>query len=108
MKPRMMNMPSKPLLALVLAASAISLSGCEALSTSSTYEDAQAAFDAGQLRIANAHLSDLLAKGEVDERVRKLQLELMLKTGDGNRAMAAIGLARDGGRQGGEARFTAL
>ena len=60
------------------------------MSTSSTFEDAQSAFEQGQYRVANAHLSDLLSKGSVDDRVRKLQLELMLKLGDGNRAIAAL------------------
>lgn len=86
----MMMRRSHPLSLALLAAFAVSLSGCEMLSTSSTYEDAQRAFDAGQYRIANAHLSDVLANGEADARVRELQLELMLKLGDGNRAMAAI------------------
>lgn len=69
---------------------AVTLSGCEMLSTSSTYEDAKSAYDQGQLRIANAHLADILANGEVTPRVRKLQLDVMLAIGDGNRAMAAI------------------
>ena len=60
------------------------------MSTSSTFEDAQSAFEQGQYRVANAHLSDVLSKGNADDRVRKLQLELMLKLGDGNRAIAAL------------------
>ena len=76
---------------LFAAALAASLAGCEGMmSTASTFEDAQNAFEQGQYRIANAHLADLLAKGRDDERVRKLQLELMLKLGDGNRALAAL------------------
>lgn len=69
---------------------ALSLGGCEMLSTSSTYEDVRAAYEAGQYGIANAHLADVLANGDVDAPVRKLQVELMLKLGDGNRAIAAI------------------
>lgn len=65
------------------------------LSTSSTYEDAQKAFDQGQYRIANAHLNDVLASGEADDRARMLQLALMLKFGDGNRALAALGQLPD-------------
>lgn len=75
--------------ALALAMCA-ALPGCGAFSTASTYEDAASAFEAGQYRIANAHLADLLTSGEVDERVRMLQVQLMLTIGDGNRAMAAI------------------
>ncbi|MEP0392058.1 MAG: tetratricopeptide repeat protein [Erythrobacter sp.] len=75
---------------------AVSLAGCEGLSTSSTYEAAQNAYDQGQYRIANAHLNDVLAKGGAEDRVRKLQLDLMLKYGDGNRAVAALGqLSKD-------------
>lgn len=88
------NRLSKPVSYALAALLAVSLGGCEMLSTSSTYEDAQRAFDKGQFRIANAHLSDILANGSADDnadgRVRKLQLELMLAYGDGNRAMAAI------------------
>ncbi|MEM1052855.1 MAG: tetratricopeptide repeat protein [Pseudomonadota bacterium] len=60
------------------------------MSTASTLDDAQSAFDERQYRIANAHLVDLLERGEVNEEVRKLQLQLMLKMGDGNRAIAAL------------------
>jgi tetratricopeptide (TPR) repeat protein len=75
----------------LFAAVAVSLAGCDGMmSTASTFEDAQSAFEQGQYRIANAHLADILSKGNVDEQVRKLQLELMLKLGDGNRAMAAL------------------
>lgn len=86
----MVHLRSKSLSYFVAAALAVTLPGCEMLSTSSTYEDAQRAFDQGQLRIANAHLSDVLSRGDADDRVRKLQLELMLAFGDGNRAFAAI------------------
>lgn len=91
----MMNDGSKPFAkkrfagALALAMCA-SLSACGVFNTSSTYEDAASAYEAGQYRIANAHLSDLLASGEADDRVRMLQLQLMLAIGEGNRAMAAI------------------
>ena len=61
------------------------------MSTASTLEDAQAAYTQGQYRIANAHLADLLERGEAGPEVRKLQLQLMLTMGDGNRAMAALG-----------------
>jgi tetratricopeptide (TPR) repeat protein len=82
------SMKRSTVLAAILA---ISLAGCEGMmSTSSTFEDAESAFDQGQYRVANAHLSDLLSKGSVDDRVRKLQFELMLKLGDGNRAIAAL------------------
>lgn len=73
------------------AAIALVLSGCEGMmSTSSSIEDAQSAFEQGQYRIANAHLADLLERGETNAAVRKLQLDLMLKMGDGNRAIAAL------------------
>ncbi|MEO1220562.1 MAG: tetratricopeptide repeat protein [Pseudomonadota bacterium] len=77
--------------AALATALAVSFAGCsEMMSTSSTFEDAQSAFEQGQYRVANAHLADLLAKGQTGEDVRKLQLELMLTMGDGNRALAAL------------------
>lgn len=82
---------SKPLTGLIALALVASLGACDgAMSTSSTYEDAKAAFDQGQYRIANAHLAYVLENAEVDDQVRKLQLDLMLKMGDGNRAIAAL------------------
>lgn len=81
---------SKPLACAFALAFSVSLAGCEMMSTASTYEDAQSAFEDGQYRIANAHLIDILASGEADTKVRKLQLDLMLTLGDGNRAMAAL------------------
>lgn len=70
---------------------ALSLAGCEGMmSTASTFEDARTAYEKGQYRIANAHLVDLLASGVDTAEVRKLQLDLMLKMGDGNRAIAAL------------------
>lgn len=81
---------SKPLACLAAITLCASLSACDGFSTSSTYEDAAKAFEQGQYRIANAHLADVLANGEADERTRLLQLQLMLTLGDGNRAMAAI------------------
>ena len=87
----MKHSASKPLTGLFALALVASLGGCDGMmSTSSTYEDAQTAFDEGQYRIANAHLAYVLANGEVDDRVRKLQLDLMLTMGDGNRAIAAL------------------
>ncbi len=88
--PSMESLRSPLLSGAFAAALAVSLGACEMLSTSSTYEDAQRAYDAGQYRIANAHLADVLSRGDADERVRRLQLDLMLKLGDGNRAMAAL------------------
>ncbi|UAB77333.1 tetratricopeptide repeat protein [Erythrobacter sp. SCSIO 43205] len=87
----MKHFASKPLSGLLALALVASLGGCDdVMSTSSTYEDAKAAFDDGQYRIANAHLAYVLANGEVDDQVRKLQLDLMLMLGDGNRAIAAL------------------
>jgi len=94
-----------PLLSgIVATVLAVSLGACEMLSTSSTYEDARRAFDAGQYRIANAHLADVLARGDADSRVRRLQLDLMLKLGDGNRAMAALDQLPEASFEGGERR----
>lgn len=86
----MMTHRSKPLACLAAITLCASLSACDVFSTSSTYEDAAKAFEQGQYRIANAHLTDVLANGEADERTHLLQLQLMLALGDGNRAMAAI------------------
>lgn len=69
---------------------ALALGACGMTETASTYEDAKGAFDDRQYRIANAHIADLIQQGSVDEKVRLLQVELMLAMGDGNRAMAAI------------------
>lgn len=79
-----------PLLSAAALGLAVPLAGCGAFSTVSTYEDALSAFEQGQFRIANAHLVNVLEEGEVDDRVRLLQVALMLTIGDGNRAMAAI------------------
>lgn len=72
------------------AFAALALGGCGMTETASTYEDARSAFDDRQYRIANAHMADLIQQGSTDDRVRLLQVELMLAMGDGNRAIAAI------------------
>lgn len=78
-------------LAFVFAAlPALALTGCDMIETASTYEDAQTAFNQREYRIANAHIADMIEGDRADERVRLLQVELMLAMGDGNRAMAAL------------------
>lgn len=90
MKHGLINIGSKPLARFAAVAMCVSVSACGVFSTSSTYEDAASAYEAGQYRIANAHIVDILANDEGDERTRLLQLQLMLAMADGNRAMAAI------------------
>lgn len=75
-------------LALLVSVPTVSCDGM--MSTASTYEDARSAFENGEYRIANAHLLDIIERGEAGPEVRMLQLELMLKMGDGNRAMVAL------------------
>lgn len=80
----------KPFALVFPVLSAAALAGCDMMETASTFEDAQSAFNQREYRIANAHIVDLIANDRADHRVRRLQVELMLAMGDGNRAIVAI------------------
>lgn len=86
----MLTMPktSRKQIALT-AAIAVLLSACNA-PEDATYADAETAFEAGDMLLANERLVALVASGQDDTRTRLLQARVMLRLGDGNRAMLAI------------------
>lgn len=76
-------------LAWLNVAVALALSGC-VQAEPSTNSDAARAIETRDYRIARAHLAELFESGRADAQTYRLQLELMLETGDGYSAMAAI------------------
>ncbi|WP_299192952.1 tetratricopeptide repeat protein [uncultured Erythrobacter sp.] len=83
-----MPKPNRNSLALIAAACAL-LSACEA-PVEVSYEDAQAAYDAGDMVLAGEHLVALIGSGKDDAQTRLLQARTMLMLGDGNRALLAL------------------
>ncbi len=74
---------------LFVSASALIVGGCSGVEPS-TNGDAERALEQHEFRIARAHLADIFSNGEPDQETYQLQLELMLETGDGHGAMAAL------------------
>jgi len=72
-----------------LTAGLILTSACEG-APPSTMEDAQAALDDRQYRIARAHIANMYANGEQSDQLDMLQMQLMLELANGHGAMAAI------------------
>ncbi len=80
---RLLKLTALPLAALLV------MSACTE-AESSTNDDAARAIEAREFRIARAHLADIFESDRADARTYLLQLELMLETGDGYSAMAAL------------------